>query len=54
MVTLFTNVISPIAVDTYLLIRFESKIDELSQSTSELSAVVNKQLTIRVMMMLLK
>ena len=43
MVTLITNVGFPIAVATYLLIRFETKIDGLSKATSELSTVVNQQ-----------
>jgi len=43
MVTLITNVGFPIAVATYLLIRFETKIDRLSKAITELSAVVNKQ-----------
>jgi hypothetical protein len=42
-VTLVTNVGFPIAVATYLLIRFESKIDGLTQSIDQLTAVVNKQ-----------
>ena len=45
MVTLITNVGFPIAVATYLLIRFETKIDGLSKAITELSAVVNKQLS---------
>ncbi len=43
MVTLITNVGFPIAVATYLLIRFETKIDGLSKAITELSVVVNKQ-----------
>lgn len=42
MVTLITNVGFPIAVATYLLIRFETKIDGLSKAITELSAVVNQ------------
>ena len=41
--TLISNVGFPIAVATYLLIRFETKIDGLSKAITELSAVVNKQ-----------
>lgn len=44
MVTLVTNVGFPIAVATYLLIRFETKIDGLSKAITDLSAVVNKQM----------
>jgi hypothetical protein len=46
-VTLVTNVGFPIAVATYLLIRFESKIDGLTQSIDLLTAVVNKQLSFK-------
>jgi hypothetical protein len=42
MVTLITNVGFPIAVATYLLIRFETKIDGLSKAITDLSAVVNQ------------
>lgn len=42
MVTLITNVGFPIAVATYLLIRFETKIDGLTKAIAELSAVVTK------------
>jgi hypothetical protein len=45
MITLITNVGFPIAVATYLLIRFETKIDGLSKAITELSGVVNKQLS---------
>lgn len=48
MVTLITNVGFPIAVATYLLIRFETKIDRLSQAITELSNVVNKQSSFKV------
>lgn len=47
MVTLITNVGFPIAVATYLLIRFESKIDGLTQSIDQLTAVVGKQLSFK-------
>lgn len=42
MVTLITNVGFPIAVATYLLIRFETKIDGLSKAITDLSTVVNQ------------
>ena len=41
-VTLITNVGFPIAVATYLLIRFETKIDGLTKAISDLSAVVTQ------------
>ena len=44
MVTLITNVGFPIAVATYLLIRFETKIDGLTKAITDLSAVVTKHL----------
>lgn len=44
MVTLITNVGFPIAVATYLLIRFETKIDGLTKAITELSTVVTKNL----------
>lgn len=44
MVTLVTNVGFPIAVATYLLIRFETKIDGLTKAITDLSNVVNNQL----------
>lgn len=44
MITLVTNVGFPIAVATYLLIRFETKIDGLSKAITDLSNVVNNQL----------
>nr|WP_312289490.1 YvrJ family protein [Clostridium chromiireducens] len=47
MVTLITNVGFPIAVATYLLIRFESKIDGLSQSIDKLTSVVGTQLSLK-------
>lgn len=40
MINLITNVGFPIAVATYLLIRFETKIDGLSTAINELSNVV--------------
>jgi hypothetical protein len=40
MVTLVTNVGFPIAVATYLLIRFETKIDGLTKAIIDLSTVV--------------
>lgn len=43
LVTLITNVGFPIAVASYLLIRFENKIDILSQSISALSNVIMSQ-----------
>lgn len=42
MVTLITNVGFPIAVATYLLIRFETKIDGLTKAITDLSTVVNQ------------
>lgn len=47
MVTLITNVGFPIAVATYLLIRFETKIDGLSQAITELSNVVKMQVSLK-------
>ena len=40
MVTLISNTCFPIAVTAYLLVRFESKIDNLSKSINDLSMVV--------------
>ena len=42
MVTLITNVGFPIAIATYLLIRFETKIDGLTKAITDLSAVVTQ------------
>ncbi|GEP64782.1 hypothetical protein CBE01nite_25500 [Clostridium beijerinckii] len=42
MVTLITNVGFPIAVATYLLIRFETKIDGLTKAITDLSTVVTE------------
>lgn len=42
MVTLISNTCFPIAVAAYLLVRFESKIDNLSQSINDLSMVVKE------------
>jgi len=42
-VNLITNAGFPIAVASYLLIRFENKIDVLSQSINALSTVVMSQ-----------
>lgn len=42
-VNLITNTGFPIAVATYLLVRFENKIDGLSQSINNLSTVVMHQ-----------
>jgi len=47
MVTLITNVGFPIAVATYLLIRFESKIDGLTLAITDLSNVVKKQVSLK-------
>ena len=44
MVTLVTNVGFPIAVATYLLIRFETKIDGLTKAITDLSTVVTNHL----------
>lgn len=44
MVTLITNVGFPIAVATYLLIRFETKIDGLTKAITDLSTVVTNHL----------
>ena len=43
-ITLITNTGFPIAVATYLLIRFESKLDCLSKAINDLSHVVDKNL----------
>ena len=43
-ITLITNTGFPIAVASYLLIRFETKIDGLSKAISDLSHVVDKNL----------
>lgn len=42
MVTLISNTCFPIAVAAYLLVRFESKIDNLSNSINDLSMVVKE------------
>lgn len=42
-INLITNTGFPIAVATYLLVRFENKIDGLSQSINNLSNVVMHQ-----------
>lgn len=42
-INLITNAGFPIAVATYLLVRFENKIDILSQSINQLSNVVMAQ-----------
>lgn len=42
MVTLISNTCFPIAVAAYLLVRFESKIDNLSKSINDLSMVVKE------------
>lgn len=42
MVTLISNTCFPIAVAAYLLIRFESKIDNLSKCINDLSLVVKE------------
>ena len=47
MVTLITNVGFPIAVATYLLIRFENKIDGLTLAITDLSNVVKKQVSLK-------
>lgn len=44
MVTLITNVSFPIAVATYLLIRFETKIDALTKAITDLSTVFMQHL----------
>jgi len=41
-INLITNVGFPIAVASYLLIRFETKIDGLSKAITDLSHVVDK------------
>lgn len=42
MVTLISNTCFPIAVAAYLLIRFESKIDNLSKNINDLSMVIKE------------
>lgn len=42
MATLISNTCFPIAVAAYLLIRFETKIDNLSKSINDLSIVVKE------------
>lgn len=42
MVTLISNTCFPIAVAAYLLVRFETKIDNLSKSINDLSIVVKE------------
>lgn len=46
MVTLISNTCFPIAVAAYLLVRFESKIDNLSKSINDLSMVVQSMVVI--------
>jgi hypothetical protein len=46
-ITLITNTGFPIAVASYLLIRFETKIDGLSKAISDLSHVVDKNLNFK-------
>lgn len=43
LVSLITNVGFPIAVASYLLIRFENKIDMLAQSISNLGNIIMSQ-----------
>ena len=42
MVTLISNTCFPIAVAAYMLIRFESKIDNLAKSINDLCMVVKE------------
>lgn len=43
-ITLITNTGFPIAIASYLLIRFESKIDGLSKAITDLSHVIDKNI----------